>query len=164
MMNIPTRAQTLIDTLQLQPHPEGGFYREVFRSTTRINVADVRESRCAATTIYFLLTQGMFSRWHRVLSDEIWHWYEGEPLELWLASPDLQCVQRHVLGPVAGEQLPVHTVPAGWWQAARPIGGFVLTGCTVAPGFEFDDFAFLSDDPLAAAALQASNPHCAAWL
>lgn len=163
-MIMATRAQTLIDALQLQPHPEGGFYREVFRSATRINVDDARISRCATTTIYFLLTHGAFSRWHRVLSDEIWHWYEGEPLELWIAPPDLQCVRRHLLGPVAGEQLPVHTVPAGWWQAARPIGEFVLTGCTVAPGFEFDDFAFLSDEPDAAVAIRKINPQAAQWL
>ncbi len=60
--------------------------------------------------------------------------------------------------------MPVHTVPAGWWQAARPMGEFVLTGCTVAPGFEFDDFAFLSDDPVAAAAIRAIDPQCTAWL
>src|SRR5689334_6643968 len=96
------RAAKLIDQLQLEPHPEGGFYREIWRSPTRVTAAD-RPERSALTTIYFLLAAGSFSAWHRVRSDEVWHWYEGGPLELLLASPDFSTVQRRTLGVVAGK-------------------------------------------------------------
>lgn len=151
------RASELIRTLQLTPHPEGGFYRETFRSTTRV-AADQRPSRNALTTIYFLLASGSFSAWHRVSSDEVWHWYEGEPLELLLAPPDSGSVQRRRLGPAGPGSEPVVTVPASWWQAARPTGAYALCGCTVAPGFEFEDFSFLRDDPRAADALRTAAP------
>lgn len=151
------RAEALIRELGLAPHPEGGFYRETFRSSLRV-AADDRPSRSALTTIYFLLAAASFSAWHRVRSDEVWHWYEGEPLELLLASPDLGTVHRQVLAPVSAGAAPVFTVPANWWQAARPLGDYSLCGCTVAPGFEFEDFAFLRDHPESRAALQRSAP------
>lgn len=157
------RAAKLIDQLQLEPHPEGGFYREIWRSPTRVTAAD-RPERSALTTIYFLLAAGSFSAWHRVRSDEVWHWYEGGPLELLLASPDFSTVQRRTLGVVAGNTQPVHTVPANWWQAARPLGDYALCGCTVAPGFEFEDFAFLRDDPGASQTLRARAPELALLL
>jgi predicted cupin superfamily sugar epimerase len=145
------RAAELIRILNLQPHPEGGFYRELFRSSERVHRQSV--VRSAATTIYFLLAAGSFSRWHRVTSDEIWHWYEGEPLELLLCPPDFSRVQTVELGAIDAQRTQVHTVPANWWQAARPMGGYALTGCTVAPGFEFADFSFLADDRTAVAQL-----------
>lgn len=157
------RADLLIQQLGLAPHPEGGFYRESFRSTARVH-AGGRPSRSALTTIYFLLAAGSFSAWHRVRSDEVWHWYEGEPLELLLASPDFSVVQRHGLGPVGSSTEPLITVPADWWQAARPLGEYALCGCTVAPGFEFADFSFLRDDPEASAALQRFAPELASLL
>jgi uncharacterized protein len=150
------RAAEMIRVLELNPHPEGGFYRETFRSPARV-MAD-QGSRSALTTIYFLLAAGSFSAWHRVLSDEVWHWYEGEPLELLLASPDFDMVQRRRLGPVGAGTEPVVTVPANWWQAARPFGTYALCGCTVAPGFEFEDFTFLRDHPGACDALQSVAP------
>jgi uncharacterized protein len=140
------RAEELIRQLALKPHPEGGFYRETFRSAARVAVAQ-RPERSALTSIYFLLAAGGFSAWHRVTSDEVWHWHEGEPLELLLAAPDFSSVQRHRLGPVGSSIEPVVTVPAHWWQAARPLGNYALCGCTVAPGFEFEDFSFLRDQP-----------------
>jgi uncharacterized protein len=76
------RAAELITTLGLQPHPEGGFYRQIFRSAVQVNPMDPRGPRAALTTIYFLLPEGTFSRWHQVASDEVWHLYEGGPLEL----------------------------------------------------------------------------------
>lgn len=157
------RAEALIRMLALQPHPEGGFYREIYRSATRVAAAQ-RPPRCALTTIYFLLAAGSFSAWHRVRADEVWHWYEGDPLELLLASPDFGVTQRHVLGPVGAAAQPVVTVPADWWQAARPLGGHALCGCTVAPGFEFEDFTFLRDSPDGLVALQQSVPELAALL
>ncbi len=150
------RADELIRVLELKPHPEGGFYRETFRSPARMSV-DQRPSRSALTTIYFLLAAGTFSAWHRVRSDEVWHWYEGGPLELLIAAPDFNAVQHQRLGPVDASTEPVVTVPADWWQAARPLGDYALCGCTVAPGFEFEDFSFLRDD-LARELLRAAAP------
>src|SRR3954469_23864445 len=100
------RAAELIRTLQLQPHPEGGFYRETFRSTLQVS-PDQRPVRSALTTIYFLLAAGGFSAWHRVHSDEVWHWHEGEPLELLLASADFRTVQRRQLGRIGAGIEPV---------------------------------------------------------
>jgi uncharacterized protein len=157
------RAAELIRHLELAPHPEGGYYRETWRSTTRVSV-DQRPQRSALTTIYFLLVAGSFSAWHRVRSDEVWHWHEGEPLELLLASPDLNIVQRRRLGPLGPDIEPVITVPADWWQAARPLGGYSLCGCTVAPGFEFEDFAFLRDHPAARDALRNTKPELVSLL
>jgi predicted cupin superfamily sugar epimerase len=151
------RARELIDSLDLKPHPEGGFYRETWRSPIRVGV-DQRPPRSALTSIYFLLAAGSFSAWHRVRSDEVWHWYEGEPLELLLVSPDLGTRKQCLLGPVAADTAPAVTVPADWWQAARPRGAYVLCGCTVAPGFEFEDFSFLRDQPSARDALQLAAP------
>lgn len=140
------RAQDLVATLGLIPHPEGGYYSELYRSDTTVHPTDGRGARAALTTIYFLLPSATVSRWHRVQSDEVWHFYEGAPLDLWMASPDGVQVGQHRLGPLAGEQRPAWTVPAGWWQAARSTGEYTLVGCTVGPGFDFRDFA-LADDP-----------------
>jgi predicted cupin superfamily sugar epimerase len=144
-VNVDRRARELIDRLGLEPHPEGGYYRQLYCSATRVVPDDGRDARAAMTTIFFLLTEGGQSRWHRVLSDEIWHFYEGDPLELLIAPPELDRVERVSLGGWDGVRQPVRAVPAGWWQAARPQGRYALVGCSVAPGFEFIDFAFLRD-------------------
>jgi predicted cupin superfamily sugar epimerase len=158
-----SRAAELIDQLELKPHPEGGFYREIWRSPARVTAAR-RPERSALTTIYFLLAAGSFSAWHRVRSDEVWHWYEGQPLELLLASPDFSTVQRRTLGVVTGSAQPTYTVPTNWWQAARPLGDYTLCGCTVAPGFEFEDFSFLRDDADASRTLRVHAPELALLL
>jgi predicted cupin superfamily sugar epimerase len=152
------RAAELVRTLALASHPEGGFFREVFRSAERVQPADGRAWRSALTTIFFLLVEGQVSRWHAVASDEVWHLYEGGPLELLLAPPEVARVERTLLGPAGDAQLPTHTVAAGWWQAARPLGPYVLAGCSVGPGFEFADFRMLADDSRAASALRATAP------
>jgi predicted cupin superfamily sugar epimerase len=108
---------------------------------------DGRGERCALTTIYFLLRAGEQSRLHRVTSDEVWHFYEGDPLELLWAGSESTEVQRALLGPVAADMAPVAVVPAGWWQAARTTGAYTLVGCSVGPGFEFADFRMLGDEP-----------------
>ncbi|HZS18493.1 MAG TPA: cupin domain-containing protein, partial [Candidatus Udaeobacter sp.] len=129
------RATELIVRLDLQPHPEGGFYRQIFRSSVQIDPMDGRGSRAALTTIYFLLTQGNCSRWHQVASDEVWHLYEGGPLELLELTASGQSVLRHRLAPVgSGTDAPVCTIAAGVWQAARPLGEYAFVGCTVGPG------------------------------
>lgn len=135
----------LVARLELQPHPEGGYFREVFRSATRVEPADGRPARNALTTIYFLLARGDHSRWHRVSSDEVWHFYQGDPLELYWVEEDR--VQQRILGSGEGDTFRVATVPAGCWQAARPAGRFSLLGCTVGPGFDFSDFEMVEGEP-----------------
>jgi predicted cupin superfamily sugar epimerase len=156
------RAAELIATLGMAAHPEGGFYREIFRSSSEVTPADARGARAALTTIYFLLPADSVSRWHRVASDEVWHLYEGGPLELLELSPDGRDLARHTLGPMgSGAGAPVCTIRAGMWQAARPLGAYVLVGCTVAPGFEFADFRLLADEPELSAVVRAEYPELA---
>jgi predicted cupin superfamily sugar epimerase len=138
-----TTAQSIVSKLHLQPHPEGGWYSEVYRSTHR--VISENQHRSAMTSIYFLLEEGEVSRWHCVDADEAWHFYEGSQLELLIAPPDFSTIEIITLGEVWDGETPVHVVPAGWWQAARSTGSFSLVGCTVAPGFEFSGFRFLNE-------------------
>ena len=156
------RAAELIAALDLRPHPEGGFYRQIFRSEVQVTPLDRRGLRAALTTIYFLLPEDSFSRWHQVASDEVWHLYEGGPLELLELSASAQFVLRHRLGPVgSGTDAPVCTIGAGIWQAARPLGQYAFLGCTVGPGFDFADFRLLADDHPRAAAVRAAFPDIA---
>lgn len=152
------RAAELVATLQLAPHPEGGFYREIFRSAEPVQPADARSSRAALTSIDFLLPSGQFSAWHRVRSDELWHLLEGGPLRLWLAPPALDRFEAIDIGAVHGRRAPRHVVPARWWQAAEPLGDFAYAGATVGPGFVFEDFGFGRDDPALRQALQRLAP------
>ena len=145
------RAAQLIRDLSLQPHPEGGHFAEVHRSR-------------ALTTIYFLLRGEEKSRWHRVRSEEIWHFYEGAALELLQLSPDGSDLERILLGPWSDRQRPVHCVPASHWQAARSRGEFTLVGCTVAPAFQFADFALLKDVPELADAVRRHHPAVAQFV
>jgi predicted cupin superfamily sugar epimerase len=135
------RAADLVRTLALQPHPEGGWYREIYRSPSRVETA--RGSRSALTTIYYLLEQKQLSRWHVVQADEIWHFYAGAPLELVAYAPDTRAVELHRLDSPTS----VSVIPTGVWQAARSLGEYSLVGCTVGPGFEFADFQFVSALP-----------------
>jgi predicted cupin superfamily sugar epimerase len=155
------RVEALVKQLELSPHPEGGFYREVWRSGESVAPEDGRGRRAGITSIYFLLPAGAVSRWHRVRSDEVWHHYEGAPLELLAVPPDHARIDRIRLGPLLSGQAPVHTIPAGWWQAARSQGDYTLVGCSVGPGFEFADFELLADDPVSADALLRALPDAA---
>jgi len=136
-------AAQVIDSLGLLPHPEGGFYAETFRAEALPFELPGRGSRSAATAIYFLLRAEDFSALHVVLSDEVWHHYAGDTLELHCF--DREGAHREVrLGAnfAAGER-PQHVVLHGELQAARVAAGpygFALCGCTVAPGFDFADF------------------------
>jgi predicted cupin superfamily sugar epimerase len=156
------QASDVIEALGLEPHPEGGYFREVYRSSSTVHPADDRPERAAVTSIYFLLAAGQHSRWHRVGSDEIWHFYEGDPLDLHVGTPSLESIERVTLSRSDGPGRLVHAVPAGFWQAAQPLGAYSLVGCTVAPGFEFADFTFLRDDPRALNALRQLNPNLTA--
>jgi predicted cupin superfamily sugar epimerase len=149
------RDTELIAQLQLQPHPEGGWYREVFRSPQQVQPGDSRPPRAALTTIDFLLQRGQFSAWHRVRSDEVWHLLEGEGLVLWLLPPQGGPLQQVQLTQAASRR---HVVPADWWQAAEPMGDFAYVGATVGPGFDFADFAFGRDDAELKAALPEHAP------
>lgn len=150
-----SRTQTLIQSLQLQPHPEGGYYREIFRSGRAVLADQGRGERMALTTIYFLLEAGQRSRWHRVLSDEVWSHLEGDTLELLRFDPATAQLTVSRLGPYAAETEPSLVVPAGVWQAARPLGAYTLVGCTVGPGFEFGDFSMAADHPDVADVIRA---------
>lgn len=139
------RAQELIQQLGLAPHPEGGLFRRVYGSDTLVQPSDGRGPRRSLSAIYFLLVEGAFSRWHCLRSDEAWHHYEGASVDLLFAPPAGGEVRKHTLGPMGLSSAPLHVIPAGWWQAARPLGSYALIGCSVGPGFEYDDFVLLSD-------------------
>jgi predicted cupin superfamily sugar epimerase len=132
-------ARDVIDRLGLAPHPEGGWYRETWRDLP----AD--GGRGVGTAIYFLLDAGERSHWHRVDAAEAWHHYAGGDLELAMAEDDDHRVVT--LGAdVAGGVEPQAVVPARAWQAARPVDGWVLVGCTVAPAFDFSGFELAPPD------------------
>ncbi len=141
-----TTPATIIERLRLQPHPEGGYFREVFRASTTVEHPGVPAGedaqRCGGSLIYYLLEAGDFSAFHRVRwTDEIWHFYAGGPLEL-------HTIDESGVHAVAtlhnsfGQTEPTCVVPAGRWQAARLAeqSPWALCGCTVAPGFVFADF------------------------
>jgi len=154
-------ADKIIRRLGLSPHPEGGYYAETFRSTERVTLPDGR-IRAAGTAIYFLLPEGSFSALHRVAADEAWHHYGGLPLELVTIAPDGELSRTRLGRDLASGERPQHVVPAGHWQGARPMvpmsstgnvgvfgngeagspmgDGYTLVGCTVSPGFDFEDF------------------------
>lgn len=136
-----TPAAELVARLRLEPHPEGGWYREVHRSREILQTA--RGPRAALTSIYYLLERGQFSRWHVVTSDEIWHHAGGAPLELLTYNPAGKSLRRFVLRPTDS----IGVVSAGAWQAARSLGDWSLVACDVAPGFDFEDFSFVSAAP-----------------
>ena len=161
---LPARAGELIRTLGLHPHPEGGWYAEVFRSPRLVRPDDERPARAALTTIDFLLAAGACSAWHRVQSDEVWHLLEGAALRLWLLSPALDALTAVDLAPAGTGGMPRHVVPAGWWQAAEPLGEFAYCGATVGPGFDFADFSFLRDEAAGRAALARLRPELARLL
>ena len=131
------RTKELIGVLQMQPHPEGGFYAEVFRSENVVRAKAGR--RAAITTIYFLLRRGEVSRFHRVTSDEVWHFVEGAPLRLHQLGVKIASYELHAVGPVKGrKQSAVAVIPAGDWQAAETTGEYTLVACDVGPGFDID--------------------------
>ena len=156
------RAQQLIEKLKLQPHPEGGYYREVYRSEVQVHSDAVGDLRAAATDIYFLLPAGQLSRWHRVAHDELWNFYEGAPLTLHQLNPDFSEHLSRQLDPLIGQFKQL--VPAEHWQAAESSGDYTLLGCTVFPGFDFADFCLLKDLPESAVKVFANYPEISRFI
>src|ERR1043166_9704569 len=133
----------MFEELHLAPHPEGGFFRQIYKSPQRV-LRGGGDSRAALTIIHFLLRAGEISRWHRVSSDEVWTHLQGDPLRLFRVDGSSVIIDKNT---------PLHVVPAGEWQAAEPLGAYALVACFVAPGFEFEDFTMMANDEAAAAAL-----------
>jgi len=136
----------LVTIFDLKPHPEGGFFKETFRDLGSIPQKALpsrfKSDRNFSTAIYFLLPEGTKSRLHRIASDEVWHFYLGDPLTIVQISPKGE-VEKIVLGQnVKAGQKVQHVVPEGYWFGAYPNSGsrYSFVGCTVAPGFDFADF------------------------
>ncbi|MDY0310823.1 MAG: cupin domain-containing protein [Desulfobacterales bacterium] len=144
--------------VDLVEHPEGGRFLRVYQSQTAVRAADGKQ-RAALTHIYFSLTPGEKSRFHRVGSDEVWNLYRGSGLRLHLWDGTDRAPHCVVLA--AAENRYCHVIPAGVWQAAEPIADSVLVGCSVAPGFEYADFELMEPDGEAAARLKAVAPEMA---
>ena len=134
------RARELRLLLNLQPHPEGGWYAEHYRAPGRVVQDGLEGDRAAATAIYFMLEKGDASRLHRIRCDETWHFYEGAPLELTTETDEGKPYSILLAPPPRGKL--VYTIPAGHWMSARSTGSYTLVGCTVAPGFEVEDLEF----------------------
>lgn len=141
---------TLVNILSLTPHPEGGYFRETYRSTGEIPEAGLGSAyvgnRNYSTCIYFLLTSTEFSAFHRIQQDEIWHFYDGSPLRLHLLSETGEHSVYRIGKDLEKGEVPQFVVPGGHWFAAEVIlpGSYSLVGCTVAPGFSFADFELAS--------------------
>ncbi|MGB6241464.1 MAG: cupin domain-containing protein [Castellaniella sp.] len=142
--------QALIAALDLQPHPEGGYYREVFRSGLQVPFQGAQRS--AGTSIYYLLARGAWSAWHRIDADEIWCFHAGGLLDLHVLLPDGGLLTHRLGDPVRYPGAVYQAVvPAGCWFAAQLVDAddFVLAGCLVAPGFEFAGFELAGEADLA---------------
>ncbi|MBE0620670.1 MAG: cupin domain-containing protein [Burkholderiales bacterium] len=147
--------------IDLIEHPEGGRFREVFRSAKTVSTQD-GTTRSALTHIYFSLNSSEVSRFHKVTSDEVWNLYQGPGLNLYTWDGTNTPPKCNTLS--AGNDCYCHVVAAGTWQAAAPISGTVLVGCSVAPGFEFADFTLIDPDSDEAKRLISLNPEMARCL
>lgn len=144
--NMKHSIESLISGLELEPHPEGGYFRETYRSSGEIDQLnlgpDYDGKRNFSTCIYFLLTSDNFSAFHRIKQDEIWHFYEGSPIRLHVITPEGDYCE-HLIGRALNDgQVPQFVVPGGSWFAAEVMrkSSCALVGCTVSPGFDFKDF------------------------
>lgn len=138
-------ADEIIHILQLQPHPEGGAFRETYRSQI---LAQTEAQHSVCTAIYFLIKKDKATAWHRVKNDEIYHFYTGAPVELSLIDANGK-LSKHILGTdVKSGERPQFIIPANEWQSARSLGEYSLFGCTVSPGFDFNDFELIETKTL----------------
>jgi len=150
-MTIDTNPDNLISLLSLMPHPEGGHFRETYRSEHRVTRVEDGVSRSASTAIYYLLRGGERSTWHRIRSDEMWHFYEGSPLRIHVLEPEGGLSVLRLGNPLRHPEADFQAlVPAGRWFAAEceEPDGYGLVGCTVAPGFEFEEFEIADESGL----------------
>lgn len=143
------RIEQLKQVFDLKPHPEGGFYSEQYRSSDVIVSPHNQKQRSTLTHIYFMLTENDFSRWHKVLHDEIWHVYEGDPLRI-LSFDEAQNkpIEDEVIGVMNPQNNTHHfkVIEGGQFQAAETTGLYTLVGCCVAPGFDFEDFSYIEGE------------------
>ena len=149
-----SRANQIITLLELQAHPEGGYFKETYRSEGHINEdslgSEYEGKRHFSTCTYFLLTSKNFSAFHRIKQDEIWHFYDGSTLRLHIIDADGQ-YSNHLIGNnLANGEVPQFVVEGGSWFAAEVIEsqGFSFVGCTVSPGFSYEDFELISQAEL----------------
>ncbi|NGP87339.1 cupin domain-containing protein [Aliifodinibius halophilus] len=138
----------IVSELSLEPHPEGGYYRETYRSKVEVTETD-EKIRSAGTGIYFLLPAKVCTNWHRVSSDELWHFYKGDDLVLELIDEEKQFIRYKLGNSISDGAFFQQLVPTNCWQRAYSIGSYSLVGCTVSPGFEFEDFEMLGQEELA---------------
>jgi uncharacterized protein len=137
-----SEANYWIEKLKLQPHPEGGYYKETYRSEGITVVGEEQRQRSYSTAIYFLLLEDKFSAFHRIQSDELWHFYTGSSIHIYIIDHQGNLQMMYLGNNIeAGEQFQA-VVPAHCWFAARMVQphSYALVGCTVAPGFDFKDF------------------------
>ena len=141
-----TEAEKIAKQLQLQPHPEGGYFKETYRSHGSINQTDLSDdisgNRNYSTAIYFLLTSDSFSAFHRIKQEEIWHFYKGSPIKLHILSEKGLYTHITIGNNLENREFPQYVVSAKDWFAAEVLGldTYSLLGCTVSPGFDFKDF------------------------
>lgn len=130
--------EEIVKHYQLEPHPEGGFFAETYRSSQTFQTK--QGERAASTAIMFLITKDSISHFHRLTSDEGWHFYGGDPLKLLEITPEGELSEIIIGSNFKAGQRPQHIVPAGNWFASTSYGDHSLVGCTVSPGFDFADF------------------------
>lgn len=146
MEQAPLDVDQIVQKMNLLPHPEGGYYKEIYRSASLISenelIPHFSGARSFCTSIYFLLTSANFSAFHRIKQDEIWHFYAGSPLTVHVIYPDGSYVAHRVGMQLDSNIEPQLVVPAGCWFAStvEEVDGYAFVGCTVAPGFDFEDF------------------------
>jgi len=142
----------LVKQLGLLPHPEGGFYSETYRSAGGYDLTgEIKGYRSYSTAIYFLLTKGNFSALHKIKSDEVWHFYLGDPVHIHSINPEGEYRCTILGNDFSKGEIPQYVVPAAWWFGSESVGetGYSLVGCTVAPGFDFADFELAVKEDLA---------------
>jgi predicted cupin superfamily sugar epimerase len=144
----------IISDLRLLPHPEGGFFRETYRSSGEIKQdsfdSALKRRRRYSTCIYFLLTSESFSAFHSIFQDEIWHFYVGSPIRLSMITRNGEYSVVFIGRDIDGGEVPQFVVPGGTWVAAEVVNidDFSLVGCTVSPGFDYTDFELPARDQL----------------
>lgn len=148
-----SEADGLVRRLGLQPHPEGGYYRETYRAAETVRRPALDVQRAASTAIYYLLSGDAWSAWHRIRSDEVWHFYAGGPLLVHVLDGQGGLITHRLGNAIQNPDCVFQAVvPAGCWFAAERVHAdrYTLAGCTVAPGFDFADFELADADRLAA--------------